>query len=136
MFTRLVRAAAPFALLLAAPAIGQVIDPAVTTGDLRRHIDQLASDAFQGRAPSTEGERLTTAYITEQLGQRGVEPAGENGTWFQPVALVERVPRSSPKLGEPMVAQENTGVDLSEFLNHGSVEFAQPHYFPASREGR
>lgn len=92
MFTRLVRAAAPFALLLAAPAVGQVIDPAVTTGDLRRHIDQLASDSFQGRAPATEGERLTTAYITEQLSQRGVEPAGENGSWFQPVALVERVP--------------------------------------------
>ena len=92
MFTRLVRAAAPFALLLAAPAFGQPADPPVTPADLRRHIDQLASDAFMGRLPATEGERLTTTYISEQLRQRGVEPAGENGTWFQPVRLVERVP--------------------------------------------
>ncbi|MGQ0661727.1 M28 family peptidase [Sphingosinicella sp.] len=92
MFTRLVRAAAPFALLLAAPALGQSADPPVTPADLRRHIDQLASDAFQGRAPATEGERLTIAYISEQLRARGVEPAGENGGWFQPVRLVERVP--------------------------------------------
>ncbi len=92
MFSRLVKAAAPLALLLAAPAFAQPADPPVTPADLRRHIDQLASDAFQGRAPATEGERLTTAYITEQFRQRGLEPAGENGGWFQPVALVERVP--------------------------------------------
>ena len=92
MFTRLVRAVAPFALLLAAPAFAQPADPPVTPADLRRHIDQLASDAFMGRAPATEGERLTIAYISAQLRARGVEPAGENGSWFQPVRLVERVP--------------------------------------------
>ncbi len=95
MFTRLVRAAAPFALLLAAPAFGQAADPPVTPADLRRHIDQLASDTFQGRAPATEGERLTINYISEQLRARGVEPAGENGGWFQAVRLAERVPGTS-----------------------------------------
>lgn len=92
MFARLIRAAAPLALLIAAPAFAQPADPPVTPADLRRHIDQLASDAFQGRAPGTEGERLTIAYISEQLRARGLEPAGENGSWFQPVRLVERVP--------------------------------------------
>jgi len=92
MFSRIARAAAPFALFLAAPAFGQAVDPPVTPADLRGHINQLASDAFQGRAPGTEGERLTIAYISEQLRSRGLEPAGENGTWFQPVRLVERIP--------------------------------------------
>ena len=89
MFSRLVRGLAPLFLILPTVAAAQA-DPPVTPADLRRHIDVLASDAFQGRAPATEGERLTTAYIVEQWRQRGLEPAGEDGGWFQPVALVER----------------------------------------------
>jgi hypothetical protein len=54
----------------------------------------LASDRFEGRAPASEGERLTTNYIAEQLSARGLEPAGEGGTWLQPVGLVDRTTRS------------------------------------------
>lgn len=132
MFTRLVRAAAPFALLLAAPAFGQAADPPVTPADLRRHIDQLASDAFQGRAPATEGERLTINYISEQLRQRGVEPAGENGTWFQPLRLVERAPgrwtTSWTGTGRPVtIAPEEIflmGREASEAVVNAPVVFA------------
>lgn len=59
-----------------------------------RHIEVLASDAFEGRAPATEGERRTIAYISDQLRRRGVEPAGESGGWYQPVTLIERRARS------------------------------------------
>lgn len=90
MFQRLLRAAAPFALALAASAASAQADPPVTAADMMRHIERLASDEFQGRAPGTEGERLTIAYISSQLAARGVEPAGDNGTWFQAVPLVER----------------------------------------------
>jgi hypothetical protein len=132
MFTRLVRAAAPFALLLATPAFGQAIDPPVTPADLRRHIDQLASDGFQGRAPSTEGERLTTAYISDQLRQRGVEPAGENGSWLQPVRLAERTPgrwtTSWSGAGRPVqIAPEElilVGREPSEAVANAPVIFA------------
>ena len=90
MFSRLLRAVAPAALILASgPALAQA-DPPVTAAEMTRHIDRLASDEFQGRAPGTEGERLTINYIAEQLAARGAEPAGVSGTWFQPVRLVER----------------------------------------------
>lgn len=92
MFLRLIRAVAPLLLLLPAAAPAQS-DPPITPAELRRHIDVLASDEYQGRQPATEGERLTTAYIVEQLRQRGAEPAGEGGTWFQPVGMVERTPQ-------------------------------------------
>jgi hypothetical protein len=69
-------------------------DAPVTPADMRRHIEILASDAFQGRAPATEGETRTINYIAEQFRARGLEPAGDNGTWFQPVGLVERTTRS------------------------------------------
>ena len=93
MFCRLIRAAAPFLLLSASAALAQA-DPPVTPADLRRHIETLASDAFQGRAPATEGENRTTAYIVEQFRARGLEPAGVGGGWLQPVALVERTTRT------------------------------------------
>ncbi len=93
MFCKLIRAAAPFLLILASAAAAQT-DPPVTPADLNRHIDILASDAFQGRAPATEGETRTINYIAEQFRARGLEPAGVNGSWFQPVGLVERTTRS------------------------------------------
>ena len=61
----------------------------------------LASDDFQGRAPGTEGERRTIAYIVEQFRARGLEPAGENGTWFQTLSLVERTPGERQRCAGP-----------------------------------
>jgi Zn-dependent M28 family amino/carboxypeptidase len=76
----------PLCLLapIAAPA------GAVSTAELRRHIEILASDGFEGRAPATRGERKTTDYIVGQLKAIGAEPAGTGGSWYQPVPLTER----------------------------------------------
>jgi hypothetical protein len=66
----------------------------VTPRQLMRHIEVLASDDFGGRAPATEGERRTIAYVAGELRRRGLEPGAPGGSWFQPVALVERAPRT------------------------------------------
>ena len=89
MSPKLFRGVAPLFLILASAAAAQS-DPPVTPADLRRHIDVLASDAFEGRAPGTQGETRTTDYIVAQMRARGLEPAGEGGGWLQRVALVER----------------------------------------------
>ncbi len=47
------------------------------------HLAQLASDAFGGRQPGTEGGRLAGEYIAAQFEAYGLEPAGEDGTYFQ-----------------------------------------------------
>jgi hypothetical protein len=94
MFKGFIRAAAPFSLFLAAPLSAQTLSP-VTPADLLRHIRVLASDEFQGRAPGTEGEHRTTAYIVEQFRARGLEAAGENGTWFQTLHLATRRPETA-----------------------------------------
>lgn len=54
---------------------------------LARHISTLASDAFEGRALATPGERKTVAYISEQFAQAGLSPGGEDGGWTQAVTL-------------------------------------------------
>ncbi|QJB67931.1 M28 family peptidase [Parasphingorhabdus halotolerans] len=64
----------------------------ITEADLRGHIEILASDEFEGRKPGTEGENKAVNYIATQWREAGVVPAGENGSWYTPVQLVDRTP--------------------------------------------
>ncbi len=95
MFKLVLRGVAPLLLAFSSTIAPAQADPPVTPGEMMRHIERLASDEYQGRAPGTEGERLTIDYIAGQLQARGAEPAGDGGSWFQPVRLVERRPGRS-----------------------------------------
>jgi Zn-dependent M28 family amino/carboxypeptidase len=50
---------------------------------LRQHIKTLADDFFEGRGPGTRGDDMATTYIAGAFAAMGLEPAGDNGTWFQ-----------------------------------------------------
>ncbi|TMP78646.1 peptidase M28 [Pseudoalteromonas phenolica] len=54
---------------------------------LAKHIKTLASDEFEGRAPSSKGEELTLAYLTKHFKALGYEP-GNGDSFFQEVPLV------------------------------------------------
>jgi Zn-dependent M28 family amino/carboxypeptidase len=47
---------------------------AIDSEGLMKHIATLASDEFGGRAPMSEGERLTLNYLEEQFRAMGLEP--------------------------------------------------------------
>ena len=55
------------------------------------HLQFLSSDLLEGRAPSTRGGQLAAEYLATQLRQLGYEPAGEDGTFFQNVPVVESI---------------------------------------------
>ena len=55
------------------------------------HVQFLADDLLEGRAPSTRGGQLAAQYLATQLALLGFEPGGEGGTYFQNVAIVESV---------------------------------------------
>ena len=61
--------------------------PSIDPAALSRHVRMLASDAFEGRGPGTEGERRTIAYLTEQFRAAGARPGGEHGGWTQAVRM-------------------------------------------------
>ncbi len=93
MFSRLLAVAAPFLLLLPSSIQAQPARaPTVTPELLRRHIEVLASDAYEGRKPGTPGENKTLLYIASQFARLGLEPATGKGSWYQPVPLVQRRP--------------------------------------------
>ncbi len=80
----------------AASAAGaQTADAPVTEAQLAAHMKILASDAFEGRAPGTEGEDRTIAYIVGEWAKAGLEAIPGGATpWLQPVPFVESQPVS------------------------------------------
>jgi Zn-dependent M28 family amino/carboxypeptidase len=59
----------------------------INTAQLIEHVKVLSSDKFGGRAPSSEGERLTLEYLTEQFTAIGFKP-GNGDSFLQEVPLV------------------------------------------------
>ncbi|MCU0453721.1 MAG: M28 family peptidase [Bacteroidetes bacterium] len=60
----------------------------VTPETLMGHVRILSHDSLLGRAPGTLGEQKATAYIADRLKEYGLEPMGENGTYFQKVTMI------------------------------------------------
>ncbi len=56
--------------------------------NFRGHVETLASDEFEGRAPATPGGRKSVEYIEGEMERIGLKPA-VNGSYRQPVPLVE-----------------------------------------------
>ena len=82
-----------FSLLAAgacAPGEDQQLDKAlstINTDDLVKHIQVLSSDEFEGRLPSTPGEKLTLKYLQAEFEELGLQP-GNGDSWLQEVPLV------------------------------------------------
>jgi hypothetical protein len=74
------------AALAGAGSAAAQADAPITEADLRRHVDILASDRFEGRKPGTAGEQLTTDYIVRELTARGVQPGQGRGSGSSPCA--------------------------------------------------
>jgi Zn-dependent M28 family amino/carboxypeptidase len=70
----------------------------ITTENLARHIERLSSDEFEGRAPGTEGEKLTVRYLTEQFKARGLQPGNPDGSYIQNVPLVGLTANASARI--------------------------------------
>jgi len=67
----------------AARAAAESIDPE----KIRAHVRFLSLDLLEGRGPGTRGGELAAEYIATQFALSGLEPAGDNGTYFQRVPL-------------------------------------------------
>jgi Zn-dependent M28 family amino/carboxypeptidase len=65
----------------------------VTADGLLSHIEVLASDEYEGRAPGTGGEELTVDYLIGQFEELGLEPGNPDGTFIQDVPLVGLTPK-------------------------------------------
>ncbi len=69
------------------PPAARAAAESIDAEKIRAHVRFLALDLLEGRGPGTRGGELAAEYIATQFALSGVEPAGENGTYFQRVPL-------------------------------------------------
>jgi hypothetical protein len=74
------------ASLAAAPAPSPT-DQSAAAARVRGHIEFLADDLLEGRGTGTRGHEIAAAYVASQFRALGLQPAGENGGWYQWVPL-------------------------------------------------
>ncbi len=61
--------------------------PSISAADIGRRIEALSADEFKGRSPGTEGGRLASQYVADEMKAAGIDPKGIDGTYFQPITL-------------------------------------------------
>ena len=102
-----------FAALLLIPAAlcaqRPTTHPAITPADLSTRLYLIADDSMQGRESGSLGDWKTAEYVASEFQRLGLEPAGENGSWFQTVPFVVFRPDSLTRI-----------VAGSTVLHHGS----------------
>ena len=65
-------------------------EAAVSEADLMTRLYVFADDSMEGREFGMRGNVKGTDYIAREVQRMGLEPAGENGTWFQTVPMHRR----------------------------------------------
>ncbi len=70
--------------------------PTVSAAGLKTRLYVYSDDSMMGRRAGTEGDVKATDYIAAQVRQMGLVPAGDSGTYFQTIGMVnERFDTSS-----------------------------------------
>ena len=89
MFRKMMGGVAVAAVLLSAGlASAQDFSAERISNDIRT----ISADAFHGRYPGSEGERMTLAWLQAQYEAMGLQPGGPNGQWLQEVTLKRFTP--------------------------------------------
>ena len=85
----LLAVATPLAAQTAAPGAAAAA-ATIKPGDVAHRIGVIADDSMLGRDTPSKGLELTAKYIADQFKSFGLEPGGENGTWFQRYPITRR----------------------------------------------
>ncbi|HEX3236579.1 MAG TPA: M28 family peptidase [Gemmatimonadales bacterium] len=75
--------------------VARAVDPRV----FHSHLEFLADDALEGRAPGTRGGTTAAKYIATQFERLGLVPAGDTGSYFQRVPIIRLTPQPSLAVG-------------------------------------
>jgi Zn-dependent M28 family amino/carboxypeptidase len=70
------------------PQAARIAASSIDPEKIRAHVRFLSLDLLEGRGPGKRGAELAAEYIATQFALAGVEPAGDDGTYFQRVPLV------------------------------------------------
>jgi hypothetical protein len=87
MFKHILSAAAAASVL--AVACAAQAEPDFSAERFKAHVTFLADDLLEGRDTGSRGHEIAARYVAAQFALLGLKPAGDNGTWFQDVPMLE-----------------------------------------------
>jgi hypothetical protein len=73
--------------LMLVGASAAALAPEIEADQVLAHIKFLASDEMKGRGDGSPELERAAEYIAGQFKNAGLQPAGDNGTWFEPFEL-------------------------------------------------
>jgi hypothetical protein len=79
-------------LAIAAPLAAQHVTtkPEISPADLRARLFAVAHDSMMGREPGQEGNSKASAYVASEFKRLGLQPAGDDRSFFQIVPFFRR----------------------------------------------
>ncbi len=83
----------------------------ITAEDLKKDVEILSSDEFEGRSPASKGEELTIEFLKNEFQALGLKP-GNKDSFFQEVPLVKIT-------SEPSRTLEISGPNVSKKFQYG-----------------
>ena len=81
----LAQAKKPKAATAPAPTFGNVTE--ISAAQLKAYLTFIASDEMEGRDTPSRGLDITAKFLAAMMERWGVQPAGDNGTYFQKMPL-------------------------------------------------
>lgn len=76
----------------------QPTTPAISAADLMTRLYIFADDSMMGREVGTEYNLKGTAYIEREVRKLGLQPAGDNGTFFQNLPIFNTAASTDPSI--------------------------------------
>jgi Zn-dependent M28 family amino/carboxypeptidase len=95
---------------------------AINAHVFQSHLKFLASDLLEGRAPATRGDAVTEKYLVSQLQLLGLEPGGENGTYFQQFPILGTTANHSMELVARRGAKEERFKFREDFVGFSGTQ--------------
>jgi Zn-dependent M28 family amino/carboxypeptidase len=91
--------------------------------NIRAHVKFLSSDLLEGRGTGQRGGDIAAEYIATQFALDGLQPAGDNGTYFQDVPMVgvRTLSETTFKLA-PAKGEARTLKNLDEFVTNNESQ--------------
>ena len=116
----------------------------ITAAELKDYLSFVASDDMEGRADPSRGLDITAKFIATMLSRAGVKPAGDDGSYFQRIALKKEkivadgtqveVAGSKFSCGKDFFAQGSAGTVTGSMVFAGDGWFVKNKKIDAYRD--
>ncbi len=92
----------------------------ISADSIRQHIEVLGHDSLEGRGTGTIGEQKAARYIAQYLQRIGIQPLGDQGTYFQAIPMHGSFPRPQSQFRYLAQGQEHAFSLERDFLLYKS----------------